>query len=60
MATLFDREPALYLGVLQAVLALVVSFGLELSAEQTGTILALSAAVLSLVTRSKVTPVNKD
>lgn len=56
MGNLWDREPALILGVIQAGLALAVGFGLGLSGEQVALILAFSAAVLSLITRSKVTP----
>ncbi|MFD7157968.1 hypothetical protein ACFV9C_25425 [Kribbella sp. NPDC059898] len=56
---IFKREPALVLGVVQAIVALAVSFGFGLSAEQTGAILAVSAAVLALVTRSQVTPTSK-
>jgi len=52
-----NREPALIMGLVTAVLALVVSFGLDLSVEQVGTIVAVAAALLSVVTRSKVTPV---
>lgn len=51
-----DREPALIIGAIQALLALVVAFGLDLTAEQTGAILALSAALLSVWTRSNVSP----
>jgi len=54
---LWGREPALVLGAVQAVLALVIAFGLKLSAEQTGAILAATAAILAVVTRSQVTPV---
>lgn len=53
---IFGREPALILGLVQTVLALVLAFGVELSTEQTGTILAVTAAFLAVVTRSKVTP----
>lgn len=53
---LWDREPALLIGVVQAGLALAVGFGLKLSPEQMGLILAFTAALLSLVTRSKVSP----
>lgn len=49
-------EPALVAAVVQAVLALVVAFGLPLTDEQVGAILALSAAVLGLFVRSKVVP----
>jgi len=51
------QEPALVLGVVQAVIALAVSFGLGLSADQIGAILAVSAALLALATRSQVVPV---
>lgn len=54
---IFNREPALVMGVIQTVLALVLAFGVDLSTEQVGAILAVSAAVLSLVVRAKVTPV---
>ena len=54
--SLWGREPALILGALQAVIALAISFGLNLSPEQVGAILAASAAVLAVVTRSQVSP----
>lgn len=54
---LWGREPALVLGAVQAVLALLIAFGLKLSVEQTGAILAATAAILAVVTRSQVTPV---
>ena len=57
MRNLWGREPALILGAVQAVLALALAFGLDLSVEQTGAILAATAAVLAVVTRSQVTPV---
>lgn len=50
-------EPVLVLAVVQAVLALAVAFGLGLSGEQVGAILAVSAAILGLIARQKVTPV---
>jgi hypothetical protein len=51
------NEPVLVTALVQAVLALIVSFGLDLSAEQIGSILAVSAGLLAFVARSKVTPV---
>lgn len=51
-------EPALVSGAVQAVLALLIAFGLPLSDVQTASILAVSAAVLAFVVRSKVTPVD--
>ena len=50
------REPVLVTGLIQAALVLAVSFGLDLSTEQTAGILAVTAALLALVTRSQVTP----
>lgn len=48
---IWKREPALVLGAVQALLALALSFGLELSSQQIGAILAATAAILALVTR---------
>ena len=56
MKSLWNREPAAILAALQAIIAVAVSFGLDLSAEQVGGILAATAAVLGLITRSKVSP----
>lgn len=53
------REPALVAGVISAVIALAVSFGADLSSEQTGAIMAVVAAVTALFTRQQVTPVTK-
>lgn len=53
---IFNREPALILGVVNAIVALVVGFGLDLTAEQVGLISAATSAVLALVARSQVTP----
>lgn len=56
---MFGREPALILGLVQAALALAVGFGLHLSTEQMGLLMAFSAALLAVITRQNVTPVNK-
>lgn len=56
MGTIFGREPALILAAIQAALALAVGFGLKLSPEQIALILAFSAAVFGVITRSRVTP----
>lgn len=55
--TIFDREPALILGAVQAILAVAIGFGLNVTPEQLALILAATAAVLGVVTRSRVTPV---
>lgn len=57
MMNLWSREPAMFLAVVQAGLALGLSFGLHLTPERIGAIMAFSAAVLGFVTRSQVTPV---
>jgi hypothetical protein len=54
---MFGREPAVILGLVGAVIALGVGFGLNVTPEQTGLILAATSAVLAFVTRSQVTPV---
>ena len=56
--TIFGREPAMVLALVQAVIALVVAFGLSLAPDQTGAILAVTAVVLGLITRSRVSPVS--
>jgi hypothetical protein len=44
------------LALVQAVIALVVAFGLNLAHDQIGAILAVTAVVLGLITRSQVSP----
>lgn len=51
------EEPVMTQAVLQAGLALLVTFGLGWTLEQVGATLALTAALLGWLTRSKVTPV---
>jgi len=55
---ILNREPVAILAVVQTMLALVVSFGFDLSGEQVGAITAVSAAILGLLARAKVTPVD--
>jgi hypothetical protein len=54
---MFNREPALILAAVQAVLAVAIGFGLDVTPEQLSLILAATAAVLGLITRSRVEPV---
>ena len=56
MSNLWNREPALILAAVGAILALVVGFGLPVTPVQMGLILAAVSAVLGLVTRSQVSP----
>ncbi len=54
--TLWGREPAMLLALVQAVIALVVAFGLKLAPDQIGAVLAVTAVILGLITRSRVSP----
>lgn len=56
MLEFIKDEPAMLMAVVQALLALLLAFGLELTTEQVGAILAFSAAVLGLVVRKQVVP----
>ena len=49
-------EPAVLVGIASAVISVAVSFGLHLSTEQVGAIMALVSAVAALVVRAHVTP----
>lgn len=51
---LLRSEPALFVGAIQAALALAVAFGLHLSTEQLGAITAAAAAVLAVILRQNV------
>jgi hypothetical protein len=53
---LWGREPAMIVALVQAVIVLGISFGLQMSPEQQGAILALTAVMLGLITRSQVSP----
>jgi len=52
----WKTEPVLLVAVLQAALALGVAFGLHLTAEQVGALVALAGAVTALFLRQQVTP----
>lgn len=57
MSTLWGREPAMVLGFIQAVIVLMVVFGVNLPQGAEAAILGVSAATLALITRSQVSPV---
>ncbi len=52
---LWKRQPALILGFIQALLVVAISFGLQLTLEQTGAILTALAALTALITKTQVT-----
>lgn len=54
MKKMISREPELVIGLVQAILALLLAFGVTMSQEQIGAILAVSAALLALVARRQV------
>jgi len=54
MKSIWNAEPTMILAVLQAAVALGVGFGLPVTTQQMGLIMALAAAVLGLVNRSQV------
>ncbi len=53
---MFGREPALWIGAANAVLAVAVGFGLPINPTQVGLINAAVAGILAVVTRTKVSP----
>lgn len=53
---IFNREPAMFLALIQSGLALAVGFGLHLTSEQMALIMAFSAALVGFITRSQVVP----
>ena len=59
MKNVLKNEPVLITGLVTTVLALLLAFGVNLSQEQVGSIMAVVAAVVSILTRALVTPNNK-
>jgi hypothetical protein len=57
MVTRLKNEPAVFLGLVQAILAVLVSFGLDLSSQQVGGLVALSAAGTAFLVRQNVAPI---
>lgn len=49
------NEPVLVTGFIQAVLGLLLAFGVNLSNEQVGSLMAVSAAMLAFIARGQVT-----
>lgn len=57
MFSILGTEPTLILGLVRAVLVAAMAFGLELSEEQFVALYALVEAIISVVNRSQVSPV---
>jgi hypothetical protein len=51
-----SQEPAVYGGLVAAVIAAAVTFGLHLSTEQIGAIMAVVTIALGFLVRANVTP----
>ena len=56
---IFGMEPAAIAGLVGAIISLVVSFGIKLSPDQIGAVMAVTTAILGLIVRSQVSPTGK-
>jgi len=54
---LFNREPALVLAAIAAIVSLAIGFGVNVTTEQLALINAAAAAIVGLIVRSRVEPV---
>jgi hypothetical protein len=54
-----SHEPAVWIGLIDALLVVGVTFGLQITPEQKGAVDAVLAAVAAIVIRSQVTPNGK-
>lgn len=59
ITNLWGNEPALILGLVQAGIVLVMAFGLQLTVEQVGAIMAFINILLAVLTRTQVVPTTK-
>lgn len=59
MLTRIDREPVLITALVQAIVALIVAFGVPLTQVQAATIMGVTAAILAIVCRGQVTPAHE-
>lgn len=57
--TLLNSEPVMVKELIAAAIALGVAFGLQLSPEQQGSIMAFVTISLGLVARSRVSPIGE-
>lgn len=55
---MFGREPTLILGLIRAIVVCVSAFGFQFSAEQTAAVYLVAEAILSVINRQNVTPVD--
>lgn len=57
---LIRREPAIFSGLVTAAISLISAFGLQLSADQVGAIMAITGILISIAVRSQVSPAQKE
>lgn len=57
---LFNREPALVISAVGALLALAIGFGLDITEAQRDLAMSAIIAVVGVMIRSQVSPANQD
>jgi hypothetical protein len=57
LSNLWGRQPVLVLSFVQAVLALIMGFGVHLTGEQVALVMAFMVSLLGLLTQTQVIPV---
>lgn len=57
--TVFGREPALWAGLVAAVMYLLTEFGVDLTSGQQAAVMGVVFALLSFVVRQRVTPYSR-
>jgi hypothetical protein len=56
---LWYQEPAVIISLVAAIITLVISFGIHVSTDQTGAIVAVVQVIAGIATRSQVVPQTK-
>jgi len=56
LKTFWQREPVLFMTLIQATLGMLLAFGVTLTPQQIGAIMTFAAAVIGFIIRSQVTP----
>lgn len=59
MPTWISHEPAVWVGIANAMVVLVIAFGVPITMEQKGAMTAVIAVLSSIYVRSQVTPAAK-
>ncbi len=56
MSNLWGRQPAMILALVNSAIALAVGFGVRITVEQFGLLMAFSSMLLGVLTNTQVTP----